>query len=83
MQPEPVAQIVFRRLGCRGLGQDESWTDKQKLLLKELAAAATQSSIGTDAEQQAMADAIRRGLHRRSLRQGILRPGESERPPAS
>ena len=73
MRPEPVAQIVFAVSAVEALGQDETWTDNQTILLKELAAAAVNSSTGTDAERQEVADAIRKGLHRLSLRQGVFR----------
>jgi hypothetical protein len=73
MRPEPVAQIVFAVSAVESLGQDESWTDDQKELLKELAAAATRSSTGTDVERQEVVDAIRKSLHRLTLRQGVFR----------
>jgi hypothetical protein len=73
MQPEPVAQIVFAVSAVESLGQDETWTDDQEVLLQELQDAAIRSSIGTDAERHEVADAIRKGLHRLSLRQGVFR----------
>ena len=73
MRPEPVAQIVFAVSAVESLGQDESWRDDQKQLLRELAAAAEQSATGTDAERQEVADAIRKSLHRLTLRQGVFR----------
>jgi len=45
----------------------------QKQLLRELAAVAEQSATGTDAERQEVADAIRKSLHRLTLRQGVFR----------
>ena len=73
MRPEPVAQIVFAVSAVESLGQDESWSTDQKQLLRELAAAAEQSATGTDAERQEVADAIRKSLHRLTLRQGVFR----------
>jgi hypothetical protein len=73
MRQEPEAQIVFALSAVESLGQDESWTKNQKLLLRELAAAAAQSSTGTDSERQEVADAIRKSLHRLTLRQGVFR----------
>ena len=73
MRPEPVAQIVFAVSAVESLGQDETWTADQKKLLKELATAAAQSSTGTDAERQEVADALRKSLHRLTLRQGVFR----------
>ncbi len=53
------------------LGQDEGWSQDQKLLLRELAAAAEQSATDTDAERHEVADA--KSLHRLTLRQGVFR----------
>ena len=73
MQPEPVAQIVFAVSAVESLGQDETWTADQKALLKELAKAAEQSATGAVDERQEVADAIRKSLHRLTLRQGVFR----------
>lgn len=73
MRPEPVAQIVFAVSAVESLGQDESWSKDQKQLLRELAAAAEQSATSTDEERQEVADAIRKSLHRLTLRQGVFR----------
>lgn len=73
MRPEPVAQIVFAVSAVESLGQDEGWSKDQKLLLRELSAAAEQSATGTDAERHEVADAIRKSLHRLTLRQGVFR----------
>jgi len=73
MRPEPVAQIVFAFSAVESLGQDETWTPDQKLLLAELANRAEQSSRGTEAERLEVSAAIRKSLHRLTLRQGVLR----------
>ncbi len=73
MRPEPVAQIVFAVSAVESLGQDETWTQAQRSLLSELAEAAERSTIGTTAERQEVADAIRKSLHRLTLRQGVFR----------
>lgn len=73
MRPEPVAQIVFAFSAVEMLGQSESWTDEQKRLLSEVADAAERSSTGNADERQEVADAIRKSLHRLTLRQGVLR----------
>jgi hypothetical protein len=73
LRPEPVAQIVFAVSAVESLGQDESWSKDQKQLLREIAVVAEQSAIGTDAERQEVADAIRKSLHRLTLRQGVFR----------
>ena len=73
LRPEPVAQIVFAVSAVESLGQDQRWSMDQKQLLAELVAAAEQSATGTDAERQEVADAIRKSLHRLTLRQGVFR----------
>jgi hypothetical protein len=73
MRPEPVAQIVFVFSAVEMLGQSESWTPDQKRLLSEVAEAAEKSSTGSAGERQEVADAIRKSLHRLTLRQGVLR----------
>jgi hypothetical protein len=73
MRPEPVAQIVFAFSAVEMLGQSESWTDEQKRLLFEVADAAEKSSTGNANERQEVADAIRKSVHRLTLRQGVLR----------
>lgn len=73
MQPEPVAKIIFAFSAVETLGQDESWTLSQKSLLKELANFAERSDIGDEAERLEVSNAIRNGLHRLSLRQGVMR----------
>ena len=73
MRSDPVAQIVFAFSAVEMLGQTEVWSDNQKQLLKELAVSAEESEIGLDEERKEVADAIRKGIHRLSLRQGVLR----------
>ena len=73
MRPEPVSQIVFAVSAVESLGQDESWSSDQKALLRELAATAERATIGMHAERQEVADAIRKSLHRLTLRQGVFR----------
>ena len=68
-----MAQIVFAVSAVESLGQNESWSKDQKQLLREIAAAAEQSATGTDEERQEVADAIRKSLHRLTLRQGVFR----------
>lgn len=73
MRPEPVAQIVFAVSAVESLGQDETWSPDQRQLLGNLAIMAEQSPTGTDAERKEVADTIRKGMHRISLRQGVFR----------
>lgn len=73
MRPEPVAQIVFAFSAVEMLGQSESWTDDQKRLLSEVAWSAEMSSKCSLKDRQEVVDAIRRSMHRLTLRQGVLR----------
>jgi hypothetical protein len=70
---DPVAQIVFAISAVEMLGQDEKWSPTQKELLEELAAASMNSPLGSNQERNEIAAAIRRGMHKLSLRQGVLR----------
>lgn len=73
MRPEPVAQIVFAFSAVEMLGQRETWTQAQRSLLTDIAAFAEASSVGNSAERLEVSDAIKKSLHRLSLRQGVLR----------
>jgi hypothetical protein len=73
LQTEPVAQIVFALSAVEMLGQKESWTPDQKRLLAELARYALEANIGNYQERTEVAEAIKRGLYKLSLRQGVLR----------
>jgi hypothetical protein len=73
MRPEPVAQIVFAFSAVEMLGQNEEWSDDQKQLLDQLAGFAQKQVIGSQKERAEVAEAIRKGLHKLSLRQGVLR----------
>lgn len=73
MRPEPVAQIVFAVSAVEMLGQNEEWTESQQVLLRELAECAAASAIGTESERAEVIDAVKKGLHRLSLRQGVFR----------
>ncbi len=73
MRPEPVAQIVFAISAVEMLGQTEEWTADQRKLINELGLSADRSMIGTNEEREEVASAIRKGLHKLSLRQGVLR----------
>lgn len=73
MRPEPVAQIVFAFSAVETLGQNLSWSVGQRDLLAHLAQTAFESSLATSDERQEVADAIRKSLHRLTLRQGVMR----------
>jgi hypothetical protein len=73
LRSEPVAQIVFAFSAVEMLGQDEDWSSDQKQLLDELADAARKSTTGSVDEREEVVSAIRRNMHRVSLRQGVMR----------
>ncbi|MBK8760468.1 MAG: hypothetical protein IPM03_08550 [Sulfuritalea sp.] len=73
MRHEPVAQIIFAVSAVEMLGQDETWSVSQKLILKDFAAKANESPIGSVEERAEIALALTKSLHRLSLRQGVLR----------
>ena len=70
---DPVAMIVFAVSAVEMLGQDEKWSAKQRQMLDSAATAVEDASVGTVGERTEVADAIRRGTHKVSLRQGVLR----------
>lgn len=73
MRSEPVAQIVFAFSAVEMLGQAEDWSVDQQQRLNELAEVAERARIGTTDERQEVTWANRRGMHKLSLRQGVLR----------
>jgi hypothetical protein len=73
MRAEPVAQIVFAFSAVEMLGQSEKWTAAQKVLLAELGQFADSSTVGSEQERREVSDAVRKSLHRLTLRQGVMR----------
>jgi hypothetical protein len=74
MRDDPVSQIVFAISAVEMLGQNEAWSDNQKKLLETLALhTETFNEIGTEDERSEVADAVRKSVHKLSLRQGVLR----------
>ena len=73
LNPQPLAQAVLAISAVEALGQDEEWTDGQTALLAQLAAQVEAGTSGQDDERMEIADALRRGLHRFGLRQGVMR----------
>jgi len=73
MRPEPVAPIIFCISAVEMLGQEEQWSEAQKTMLKNLAGSVQAIAVGSEQERSEVADAIERGLHRISLRQGVFR----------
>jgi hypothetical protein len=70
---DPVAMIVFSVSAVEMLGQNQDWSGSQTQLLADLADSAEKASTGTAEERSEVAAAIRRGIYKLSLRQGVLR----------
>jgi hypothetical protein len=68
-----VAQIIFAVSAVEMLGQDERWSENQKRLLLDLSKAAAESRMGTEEERREVSEALRKSLHRLTLRQGVFR----------
>jgi hypothetical protein len=73
MASEPLAQMVLALSAVEELGQCEEWSDCQKSLIEYLASVAETSEGGTADERAEITQAIRNGLFRLSLRQGVMR----------
>jgi hypothetical protein len=72
MTPHPLAQLVLAFSAIEALGQNEKWTAAQTELIEKLAAE-VEATANDNSETQEVANALRRGLHRIGLRQGVLR----------
>lgn len=73
MTSEPLAQMVLAVSSIEELGQNQRWSDAQKVLINKLAEAAESSAEATEGEREEVATAIRKGLFRLSLREGVKR----------
>jgi hypothetical protein len=75
MTNQPLAQLVLAFSAVEAMGQKEDWTTGQRKLLGDLAQeVVSASATGTDdRERLEVAEALRRGMHRLGLRQGVLR----------
>jgi hypothetical protein len=73
MNNEPLTKIVLAISAVEALGQDETWTEAQIDLIKKLAAEVEEGAGNQDEERLEVAEALRRSLHRISLRQGVMR----------
>lgn len=73
LKQDPVSKIVFCISAVEGLGQDEEWTHSQEDLIGKLASQALDEPQLDVEEAKEVSDAIRRGLHKISLRQGVIR----------
>lgn len=73
LRQEPVAQIVFSISAVEMLGQTEQWSAAQRQLIAELAKAGEDHACCSANERDEVVFAIRNGLKKLSLRQGVLR----------
>ena len=73
MRPDPISQIVFAFSAVEMLGQNEKWTDNQKKLINNLADSVKNMEIGNLEEKEEVSEAIKKGLYKLSLRQGVIR----------
>jgi hypothetical protein len=71
INPQPVAQIVLAISTVEMLGQDREWTKEQRQLLDHFVVLAEESPLSQQ-EKTEISDAIRRGMYRIGLRQGVL-----------
>jgi len=70
---EALSRMASAFSAVEALGQNETWTPAQKSLLNELATRAESSTDASEPECQEVADALRRGIQRLGLRQGVMR----------
>ena len=70
---EALSRMAIAISAVEALGQSETWTPAQKTLLNELATRAESSTDVSEPERQEVADALRRGVQRLGLRQGVMR----------
>ena len=72
MSAEPLTQVVLSISVIEALGQEENWTERQKVFLTRLARD-VENAGGAGNDEKEIADALRRSMHRIGLRQGVLR----------
>lgn len=73
MNSEALARAVLAFAAVEALGQDEVWSERQKVRLAELATEVEKEARGQDDELLEISEALRRSLHRIGLRQGVMR----------
>jgi hypothetical protein len=70
---EALSRMAIAISAVEALGQSETWTPAQKMLLNELATHAESSTEVIESERREVADAFRRSVQRLGLRQGVMR----------
>jgi hypothetical protein len=73
MRQDPVGQIVFAFSAVESVGQNEKWSPSQESIISILPDYVRGLESGTSEEKDEIAIAIEKGLHRLSLRQGVIR----------
>lgn len=73
MTSDALAQMVLAFSPIEELGQDQTWSEVQKQLIEQIAATAENAMGHEDDERMEVATAIRKGLFRLSLREGVKR----------
>lgn len=73
MTDEPVAQAVFAISAVEMIGQQDDWNETQLTAIERLALNVKEDETLSSEEADEISDAIRRSLHKLSLRQGVLR----------
>jgi hypothetical protein len=71
INPKPLAQLAPALSAIEAMGQDEEWSTSQSKLIEVLTKQAETRS--KNPENLEVAEALRRGLHRIGLRQGVNR----------
>jgi hypothetical protein len=73
MTTEPVAQAVFAISAVEMIGQQDDWNKSQLAAIERLALHVKEDKTISSEEADEISDAIKRSLHKLSLRQGVLR----------
>jgi hypothetical protein len=73
INPQPLGQLVLSLSAVEELGQNEKWSDGQRGIIEGFAESAKQTGSLPKDERDEVADALLRGVHRVSLRQGVMR----------
>jgi hypothetical protein len=73
MTSERLAQMVLAFSAVEEFGQREKWSEVQSKLIKRLTESVSEAPEGTPEERAEVALAMRNGLFRVSLRQGVMR----------
>jgi hypothetical protein len=73
MNADALARAVLAFSAVEALGQDEKWSESQKLRLERLAREVENEAAMENDDLLEISEALRRSLHRIGLRQGVMR----------